>query len=160
MSIDDEIAELERRRDVCLSAVDDRVQRMVHDTKESLSITNLVRRFPFAALGAALSAGLLASGSQKKIWAILSRLVPSAAGRHSSESGGPQKVDSAPSAEAYVRPENPASPGGGFWHRVAPVAQAAVPLLLERVPWSQIRQSIKSRLKPRPDADDDAHPPG
>ena len=146
MSIDDEIASLESRRDACLSAIDGRVEKVIHDTRETLSITNFVRRFPYAAIGAAVSAGLLASGSQKKIWVMLSRLVGSAV-RHRHAVADAPPVETPAPPQPPVSDKKSTSQGDGFWQHVAPVAQAAVPLLLERVPWGKIRQSIKSRIK-------------
>ncbi|MGC8560333.1 MAG: hypothetical protein ACP5O1_06595 [Phycisphaerae bacterium] len=146
MSIDDEIASLESRRDACLSAIDNRVEKVIHDTRETLSITNFVRRFPYAAIGAAVSAGLLASGSQKKIWVMLSRLVGSAVRqRHAAADASPAETPSPPQPAASDK--NSTSHRDGFWQHVAPMAQAAVPLLLERVPWGKIRQSIKARSR-------------
>ncbi len=144
MSIDDEITALEQRRDKCLADIDGRVDRLIHHTKSALSITHLVQRFPFAAVGAALSAGLLASGSPKKIWVFLSHILRSsiAANRHSKPSAA-AKSEAAPSQQNTA--DEHKGGAGSIWRRVAPVVQTAAPMILERIPWAKIRQSIQSR---------------
>ncbi len=145
MSIDDEISALEQRRDKCLADIDGRFDRLIHDTKSALSITHLVQRFPFAAVGAAMSAGLLASGSPKKIWVFASHFLRSsiAASRHS-------KVPVAPKPDGTKSHQQTANEHKGgassIWRRVAPVVQTATPMILERIPWAKIRQSIQSRI--------------
>lgn len=144
MSIDDEISALEQRRDKCLADIDGRVHRLIRDTKSALSITHLVQRFPFVAVGAALSAGLLASGSPKKILVFALHLLRSsiAVNRRSKESVAPKSED-IPSSQKTANDQKPE--GDSIWHRFAPVVQTAAPMILERIPWAKIRQSIQSR---------------
>lgn len=156
MSIDDEISALEMRRDKCLADIDSRVVQIVDQTRSALSITRLVQRFPFAAVGAALSAGLLASRSPRKIFGFTAHMVrlAIAAGRQRKEPP-PPKAERPPARDAV--PKSETSTAGKFWQNAIPLVEVAAPIILERLPWAKIRHSIQSRTH-RP-ADGVRHPP-
>jgi|GEM_PF-2831780 hypothetical protein len=143
MSIDDEISALEQRRDKCLANIDSRVDSLVSSAKSAMSVTHLVQKFPFAAVGAALSAGLLASGSSRKVWVIASHLFRSSTARNQRPGNLPPNADAASTPDV---PEAKKGDGGKLWQKAAPLLRAAAPIILERIPWSKIGHSLRSRM--------------
>ncbi len=149
MTLDEEIADLEKRRDACLASMDERVDKLTEELKSAFSISAWVKRFPAAAVGAALVAGVAVAGPRKHLFAAASHVV-----RRAMHKGrAPVQPHAGPvapheNAGHASPPGPPQKPGGigGLWEKALPMAEVAIPLLLERVPWGRLSAGIKAKL--------------
>lgn len=168
MSIESQLADLERRRDKVLREMDDSATHLGKYIKTQYSPVNVLRRHIGPAVGIAATLGTLAAGAKAPRAGILrliwSRLINK--GNHQSTSNSASNASGSvvPPSQTTAEDSGPSASHkprqGGFRDVVEPIVSNIVLDVAQTIPWGSLLDRVRTKYKNRaPRPDDSASPP-